>query len=454
MPRAQTVPEGTVEGREILRTLTPDTLPPSPTTGSLRLSTGQLPGIPSFTLLQNTTHTELRALEDQYPARIHNRNYQQLTHMALQEDRQHIKRGIEHIRRLQAAREAFVNARPKFRDVLLGMLGNNISNSEVRYVEGLHDEGMQQHHSMLEHRLIRYCEIRDIFIKERAELGSLQAQYNQRAAMIRQKPSIPVEVNLPQILNTVSQWDNVWGIAIGKIDDILMIRVGLSDIVIQESALDTQYENPMDITLAPFYITIELAENGRFYCRSESEKVLGLSRYHGGTSWDVHPHQLSDSPCFGTFGQTLLDLANSGDMITHIATLIAFYSQYNSDDSAGVAANCYHPANLQAEYHIPSYCDLLASNVRGVSEYHNVDKDKLLDAMRRYHVYYEIEKHERAPERIDAQRCAACEATDVSDNTEYYVSANDERICTDCWNDHYCSDCERYCDDCNCDRED
>jgi hypothetical protein len=217
--------------------------------------------------------------------------------------------------------------------------------------------------------------------------GAKQADYNRRAAMIRQKPELHITINRQQVLDTIMQWDNVWGADsyVSQTDDSLYIRIGLCDIVMSESASESYYDEPMGIMLAPFYITVRLTKTGGAIVPSRDGNTRGLSRGNPGcVSYDIHPHQLSDQPCFGTFGQTLVDLANNGDLISYIGTIIAFYSQYNSQDSAGVSARLYHPSYFPIWENEEHYISRLMDGMRGLNTHMQLNYEKFNAALERY----------------------------------------------------------------------
>ena len=435
-----TIPEGlaNLSGGE----LSPNQVPPAPPAPA-----------PTFTVSQNTQAAELTTLREQYPAMIFHYNFQTTSIAALHEERRHARDALRIVHRTKAVVHVWANTPAKYKEQLRTIIGANYSSRQWREIT-LGDITETSHYRSAIEALEHYRQRRTDFLERQKEYASAQAQYNQRAAMIRQRPNRPRIINTQEIVETVAVWDNVWGISVkANTTNGLKVRVGLCNIIMTESAEESAYDMPVPIRLAPFYITLNILSDGRFVCRSGEENTAGLSgqgNNPGGIHYDIHPHQLSDSPCFGTFGQTFLDLASKGDIITLISGLIAFYSQYNSQDSAGVAATNFHPANIGIFENEQQYVEELTSRVTGY-RFHHMDPLKLSAAMAMYREYHEEEGSNTPPQRQRNHNCYNCEDIDVADEGEYFCDTNGERICLGCWENSYCSDCERHCEDCVCD---
>ena len=418
------------------------------------------PEPPVFNMRQNTQEIELRKLRANYPAAIFHTNYQQLPHQALETQRQVIREAIEHVRRVQCAQIAYEQSPTRLRHHLTTMFSAHISPRDMRFVRTPEADIRQQ---MFYSRAIEfindYRNSRDNFLVEQGQYADIQARYNQQAALIRQRPQLPISIPVGYILETLIQWEHVWGVAATicpEEDNTLIVRVGLSNIVMSESATETNYDYKADIMLAPFYFTIRLdGETGRFRCPSGHRNVLGLSRSYapGTVCYDIHPHQLSDTPCFGSFGQTLVDTAAQGDVLSLVGGIIAFYSQYNSRDSAGVEATNWHPGNLMNISDPDQYMETLVMQMTRFSEYHVLDENKLDQDIAAYIEYHGHTRSHESPPEVAGQRCYECDEVCVNDDYEYYVTNNGERICPGCWHDHYCGGCENHCENCTCEPE-
>ena len=409
-----------------------------------------------FELQQNTQAILLRELRQNYPQTIFSMNYRLSPREALESNRNEIRTAIGRVRRFQAARCVYELAPSKLKREVKNFIIGALPSRQSRVIaDG--EESAQDYEdelmSLVVDRMRVYKNAYTEYVFDQERYLPLQADYTQRAALIRQQPNNHLTINCQHIVNTVSQWENVWGIAtqIDETNNVLKIRVGLSDIVMHESAIDTRYDYRAEILLAPFFFTIVLDNNGRFQCPSANRNVVGLSRVEAGSSYyDFHPHQLSDTPCFGSFGQTFIDMAAKGDVVSLIGGIIAFYSQYNSQDSAGISAQYYHPAHISLFSNEESYVLNLRSGITTSYPYYNFNRDKLTEAINRYKAYHSSQRNVDPPEQYDRWCCASCDEADVSDGTEYWVTAADERVCSDCWHEHYCNECERYIDDCNC----
>lgn len=409
---------------------------------------------PIFTLQQNRQDIELRALRDSYPHELHNFDYQAPIYRALDSYVNDIRNIISRVRRMQALKIMLESLPLKHREVGKHFIFQQMSSGEQRFIiSGNNIEDYSTYRDAVRY-INDYREARATFRENRERFSPMQAEYNQRVAMIRQKPRIYTTINGQELIEDLSQWNNIWGVAIGhdEVEELLYIRIGLSDIVMEESATDSRYDYAAKIALAPFFFTIRLTTYGRFVCASNEGNALGLSREYapGTTYFDFHPHQLSDSPCFGSFGQTMIDAAGQGDIKALISLIASFYSQYNSEDSAGVSARDYHPANLSIPNNTDSYLTRMIEGITTFAGFHVIDEEKLKTAMDNYMVYYADERTKEPPNRLDTYYCASCEEVNVSDGYDFYTSYHDERICPGCWDDHYCESCERYVEDCTC----
>jgi hypothetical protein len=414
---------------------------------------------PLFNIQQNTQLQEIDALREEYPREIFMQNYQMLAHQVLRSWSQEVHEAIVRVRRIQAAMYAFRTAPQKLKRPIRRMIENTLPTREGLYAlnERTEIKDSRPYQDAL-CTIEEYFSVRRTFFQNRITYGPKQAEFNRRVAMIRQKPAIPVTINTQEIIETVNQWEHVWGVAIKHTerDNYLYIRIGLCDIVMDDSAPETEYDYAASIKLAPFYFTIRLDTQGRFMCPSTDAHVLGLSFQESGMYWyDIHPHQLSDTPCFGSFGQTFNDLAANGDMISLVSGIIAFYSQYNSQDSAGVNALRYHPSNehgFDKPNDIGAYVNYMNDGINGYSNYHTIDQNKLEQAMERYIEWFDWARENEAAPIIECTHyCSSCEENPVSDNHEFAIDNWDQRICMTCWDNSYCQACERHEDDCRCD---
>ena len=414
---------------------------------------------PPFHLATNTQEMELRTLRNQQPPEILEADYSYPFYRTLPGNslRNQLKEKSVEIRRLVYSKIAYQNAPEKHKKILANVLRGGFLSRQIAFIRDpdIELQGTYTYEAYAE-ALREYTQAKNKFINDRITFAPLQARYNQQCAMIRQKPRNTKEINTQEILDIVSQWKNVWGIAIHQAkNEWLKIRVGLNDIVMCESAEESRYDYEAEITLAPFLFTIKLNSDGTFVCSSSGENTLGLSRENdpGDLDYDIHPHQLSDTPCFGTFGQSFIDMANTGDIISLISGIIAFYSQYNSQDSAGINARRYHPAFIGAIRDPDEYKDrlikpiVLSPTFNG--QYRRINEEKLTGAIAAYRAYHEEQRYKSPPERDDTRYCASCEDADVTE--DFWSSHDGERICEMCWNDHYCSNCERHVEDCVCD---
>lgn len=413
---------------------------------------------PVFHLQQNTQAIELRALRDRYPTAMFDFDYQLPLRRALLSHRADVRTAIRGVERIKAARHALQNASPRFYPDIHSMVSAQYSSRVMRALEDFNTPIQQiTAYRNAVAQIEEYRAIREQFLRDQPRYAPRLAEYNQQVAMIRQRPVVPVEINTQDLISVLIQWENVWGVAVhhNQYEEILKIRIGLCGIVMEESARESRYDTPMAIQLAPFYFTIKLTKDGRFVCSSSDNNVRGLSRFEPGCMmYDVHPHQLSDAPCFGTFGQTMIDMALQGDIISLVGTLIGFYSQYNSQDSAGVNAMHYHPERLDRIRDVDEYNDTLSNALTGWSEHYVYSAEKLITATQQYDDYHQTERTNGCgPCIVETMYCANCEDVNVGDGTDYYITAGGDRICHTCWHEEYCGDCENHNEDCQCNPE-
>lgn len=431
-------------------------IPPVPT-----VQTNATPGMttarrfPSFTLQLNTLAIELRDLRSSYNNHIHDTNFQVPARIALQHYRENLRHALQELSRLKSAFWLVQNTPIKHRAEFMRLLSHGHTSRQMRELGVVNDvKELSRYQSVLT-TLENYRATHSDFLRDQRRYAGEQAQYNQRAAMLRQKPNVPKEINTREIIETVATWDNVWGIAMRvREDEGLFIRIGLKDIIMEESALDSQYDNPLGIKLAPFYFTIIIRQDGSFICPSRERNIAGLSGGNamGSYSYDVHPHQLSDAPCFGSFGQTFIDLANKAEIIALISGIIAFYSQYNSEDSAGINATNYHPERICTIANPTEYRDNLQLHMTNWN-CNVIDRQALAGGINDYLVYHrDAHNNERAPQRIVTHLCYNCDEQDVGDEggNDYRLDCNMNRICEGCWDHSYCHECERHREDCAC----
>jgi hypothetical protein len=405
------------------------------------------PGV--FTLQQNTQVNDLTALRNNYPTAVHRYNLQASILSVLHEERQNLRTALATIRRMKAMRHIKQTIPLKYLTAFRLMLESQYTSRERREVNSESLEETRTYMRVID-SIDNYKYSRDQFHTYIRRYSAQQAEYNQKAAMIRQKPSIPTIIDTKALMEELMQWDNVFGVAIKRnMSRTLSIRIGLCNIVMEESAVESRYDNAKPITLAPFYFTLKLEESGNFVCRSDSAYGLSRSNNLAGASYDFHPHQLSDTPCFGTFGQTFVDLAIHGEVAALISGIIAFYSQYNSEDSAGVAARHYHPANLPFINNTESYTQFMSDFFVSL-HYHKIHTEKLEHAMLEYANYHAAEHQLPAPVMEARYLCFNCEDENVSDGRDYACANNGERICPSCWENSYCHTCERHEEDCSC----
>lgn len=411
--------------------------------------------IPDFIVQQNTQDAEIRELRHDYPVEVRLGNYLEPIHRGLASQRDALRSTIRQLRRVAIVREVIAASTPKQRKTLVPFLEGAMTSRQIRDVQSSDFTPLYETRAMRDYReqIAYYARLKREFLRDKIRYAPLQAKYNQKVAMIRQKPRKEICLYGKKILETVSQWENVWGMSVQNAGDILWFRIGLCDIMMSESATESRYDDPQNILLAPFVFTLKIDGAGRFYAPSTDGHASGLSQQQssGHTNYDFHPHQLSDSPCFGSFGQTFTDMATNGDIVSLIGGIIAFYSQYNSQDSAGVTARLYHPSRLPAPYNLQEYTDFLQSKIRRLNSHcFTIDANKFESALSRYTAYHETERTNSAPQRIYTHHCAHCGENPVDDDNVYYVTSDNDRVCSGCWDDYFCSGCENHYDDCNC----
>lgn len=412
-----------------------------------------------FQMKQNSHEIELRRLREKYNSIVFTYDFTLPPRDLFADERARFKFQCKALRRVIAARHVILTTPAKHLKHLSPVLEGNFTSRELQYIlfDGPTPPSInttRNYREVLE-RLndLRINKSRYKDYKQR--FGAQQAEHNQRAAMIRQKPERYISIDMQQVADTLATWDNVWGVTyyISNADKAVYLRIGLCNITMEESAQESNYENPQPILLAPFYITVKLSSIGRAICATREGNTVGLSRTNnpGHLSHDIHPHQLSDQPCFGTFGQPLVDMANNGDLISYVGTLIAFYSQYNSQDSAGVNARYLHPTVIQPIANIGEYKhSLLAGLRRYNSAEAHIDLEKLNATVAEYNEYHRTTNAERDSIRFAEHHiCHSCDEADISNEQDYYTDHNGNRICPRCW-DHYCGNCERHQEDCRC----
>jgi hypothetical protein len=402
------------------------------------------PLFPDYTFYTNTSSEEIFALRETYPPETFQYDYDTSFLQVTRGARRIVYDTIHTYHRAQTARflytEILSSAPVSFRRHIRNAADITASNTGTD-LNRLTDDVIQSFYNTALEWIKDYRRKKENWIRWRKEYGPVAAQYQQQCAMIRQRISPPKTINVQKLYDTLRNWENIFGLSILQHDDDLSLRIGLCDIWMNESAEESRYNPVYAIPLAPFYITFILHSNGRFSCRSE--EVHGLSQEY---SWYIHPHQLSDTPCFGSFNQTLINLTNEGDLLNVVSTLIAFYSQYNSRDSAGVSAVRFHPHTLQLSQQ-PSLQSELRDGILAHSPDAYVDTEKLEAAFERYHSACSSLP---PPMILDtAEFCSHCGEVDISDEN-YFITVDDDRVCPDCWEDSFCGECERHHEDCIC----
>lgn len=409
-----------------------------------------------FNIQQNTAEREIRELRDQFPEFIFNHDFQQPMWRTLEYYRNNVRNSIRRLRSVQFAEHIIEHAPPSRHKNMSQYITRQVYEQYLNLKTLTATDAARVRTRCIDDidtQYGHYVRLKQEYMDNKKKYGPTQARYNQRVAMIRQKPSIPKVIHYKDVVDTIMEWENVYAAAADVTDDYLYLRIGLSGIVMSDSAEPTAYDEPVDIRLAPFYFTIRVDTQGRFACQSQDRNAAGLSRErYGELYYDFHPHQLHDSPCFGSFGQSFIDMSNTGDMVGLISGLIAFYSQYNSQDSAGVSARYYHPEHLPRPVDAANYTDTLLAAFENfpVCE---TNTNKLIQAADEYR-QYALSPSESAPCLAITDYCHWCEEEDVSDGRDYYLDNCGNRICNDCWADHYCADCENNNDNCTCDPDD
>ncbi len=409
---------------------------------------------------ENIHEIELRELRNKYRNSVFQYDFQVPPRHMFYDQRMLIRDAVHSVRRMQAMRVAYLSIHPRYKRIMANIIGGTFSNRDQTYIcaEDAVDVRVTRTYLTATNAVHELQSQKAYYYQFKRQYGSLQAEHNQRAAMIRQKPQRYISIDTGHLTKTLMTWDNVWavGATIDANERCLYLRVGLCNIEMNESAPESYYENPQAIRLAPFFVTVKLSDTGKAICSSRNLQTCGLSRQNnpGTLGYDIHPHQLSDQPCFGTYGQTLIDSASKGDLLSYVAALIGFYSQYNSQDSAGISAQMFHPANMRSfespeEYYSNLYATLILFN-----EVVETDEQKIKTAIQDYADYHATEGLEQAPMAADGPRCAACGDEPVGNDADYYIPRSGERVCPSCWEDHYCGDCEHHMEDCCCENED
>jgi hypothetical protein len=330
------------------------------------------------------------------------------------------------------------------------------------YNHAINRDGLENRHFIdLYHRTCSH--VQDYFaskqniINRKRKYRAQFAEFNQRKHMLLQRALPPITIDIKELADALMKWPNIWGFSadIDSSNGSLHLRIGFCNLSMQESAEESCYDYPAEIKLYPFFVTMVIYEDGRIHFPSRDDLAVGLAT-KGETrpNYYFHPHQLSDQPCFGSFGQLIKQSSSQGDFLTTISLLSSFYSQYNSNDSAGENAYTFHPSHFELPRTIDNFPERYINSMK-VDQYYVIDTDKLHAAAADYISYYKatIESGEPAPQLTDSIYCEYCEENTVNDNDEYYISAHGSRICGVCWNDHYCSNCERHTEDCVCQDE-
>lgn len=428
-----------------------------PTTVALSETHDTVPPIPEFQIVQNSHSLAIRQLQEKYPEIITTENFNMLAHKKFINLTNEIRHNIHQLRLQQAARTAYTSCAPQKRKKLFEILNSFFSPAQMNVIMcgPLCWEQSPLYREILLH-IHEYKHKRLLFLSNRKKYGALQAEYNQHVAMITQKPYKTKNINPQNIIETLIQWDNVWGVASAIFGTTLYIRVGFNDIIMNDSATISAYREKIAITLAPFYITLKLDTNANVLFPSHDDNVMGLQTcLLDYSQHNIHPHQLSDSPCFGTFGQTIVDLGTEGDIVSLFAVIVAFYSQYNSQDSAGVKAINWHPAKIMTIQDPARYQEKLAAGLYNLQQTPpQYNEEKLSAAIDRYVAYSTIERKRDLSCIYRSIVCNYCCENEVSDDDDYYLDANDNRICMYCWDSDFCSTCREYHEDCECFTED
>ena len=416
------------------------------------------PEAPVFELQQNTQIRELEELDTEYPRRIRVTNYHvhYTQNNRVHECKTDVMNAANTIRRLKVAQAAYQSIdSERDKQLLEDIFSDNMGRRAVRYIVTTGADIIESDdYDHWQNTVAHYKQAKEDFLSRKKEYAEQQAEYTQKAATIRQILRPIKSLNTQEIVEAVMGWENVWGVAVriqrNAESSTLAIRIGLCDIFMEESAEISRYDEAQEIMLAPFYFTLKIYDNGRFNCPSTEYNTWGLSRERnpGGLGYDVHPHQLSDQPCFGTFGQALTDLANVGNIIPLIGGIIAFYSQYNSNDSAGISARYFHPAHIRGITNSAVYRTDMLSLMEEFASFKSINAGKLEQAIATYENYWDDMVRTSPPEIRPEHICYSCEEAEVAD--EYWVDTNGNRICETCWNDHYCHDCEYHVEDCTC----
>jgi hypothetical protein len=176
-------------------------------------STRPTPTAAPFHLQLNTQALEMRELRDKYPEDIFVRNLQVSVLVALEDERINIKSYLFSLKRLKAAREVMRNAQgSRYAKKITDLMYATFSTTDLLTIQTDIEDTSAYRRSV--RAIENYRSQVAQFKNSKRNYAHLQAQYSQRADLIRQKPSIPIEIDVQNFIDTVSQWDIVWGVAI------------------------------------------------------------------------------------------------------------------------------------------------------------------------------------------------------------------------------------------------
>jgi hypothetical protein len=416
-----------------------------------------------FRIENRSTEAENELLQAEYPEEIFQYDFRQPMHSAL----------THYIHHFKSCKIVYDNFRTLVRvlNALQETPGNNaqfLSNVASNYPRSVRSEiingtvgesidySMHEKRDLTVSRAHTYLSKKQQWFDLKSRYGTKQAEYYQRRALLRARPPTIYEVDVYKTAAELAEWPNVFAVRTRITDQYAEFRIGLCNIEMSESATDSYYSNPVPIKLAPFYFTLRLKKDGKFLCPSQEDNAGGFAFDTPSPSvpnYYFHPHQLNDSPCFGSFGQALNNFASMGEVTALISGIIAFYSQYNSQDSAGAKARFFHPSNLpMSNFDSDLYLFRLKDHITDITcttdTLHYIDDTLLLSAMSDYLAY----SRDSGDPPVPAERhyCYNCNEEPVGDGYEYMWDVNENRICIGCWNDNYCCECERHIEDCEC----
>jgi hypothetical protein len=445
-----------------------------------------------FALNNDEKARQISSLQDRYPSDVYSENgifgVPVVSLLVVRRLRNNVRQAIRKYRQLRAARTYYLSNELK-RYEFVEIFGEFFSESELRIITNERDR--LKNSSCFRNVKNLYSEYRrtiNVYNQRRRVLLPQRKTYLRELALIEQREYEQKLIRATNVVKEVSKWPNVFAASaqmengISVDDERLIFRFGLCNIVMSESSTNPPFEYSPDVPLAPFVVTAVIERNGRVRFPSfmasahegadvhaHNPGVFGFSRSARpyGLSYDVHPHQLSDSACFGTFDQTLIDAGREGDIVSVLSVLIGFYSQYNSSDSAG---------RLFAEHHPAWYVNAHGTNDeepidRGMffrafyMSFRNrtncavvFDNNKLLNATDAFLEYW---NDPGEPPKYPSRMCVECNEVDVALGTgnRFFFRDDDEAVCESCWNEHYCHTCCRNvenidgCDNYGCPRE-